>query len=288
MSAFNRPGVSDDFLARAGCHHVGSDECAQLYGCRAEGIAIPFRTLTGEPITDNAKPFARIRLYDATEAQKYHQRSGSGTHIFIPHNFRDLPRSANLILTEGEFKAASLSEAGFCAVGLCGISGAMRNTDGEPKLHDELVNVLEFHQPAKVLFLGDSDAVLSSDFSREAAKLHKTLFASKRFLFVQEVRAAICPLDGPKGVDDVRDAMGEQFNAWFESLIESAFVVPSKASPAEIFCALLRRENERVQAAVTGDDHDGHRSMVKLLQSAGRLQRETGAMLKSSRSWLTC
>src|SRR5208282_3296144 len=136
---------------------------------------IPFQTLTGKPITDNGKPFARIRLYDATEAQKYHQRSGSGTHIYIPHG---LLRGATLILTEGEFKAASLAEAGFCAVGLCGMSGAMRNTDGEPKLHDELVNVLEFRQPAKVLFLGDSDAVLNSDFSREAAKLRKTLFAS--------------------------------------------------------------------------------------------------------------
>ena len=119
MSNFNRPGVSDDFLARAGCHHVGGDECVQLYGCRAEGIAIAFHTLTGEPSTDNGKPFARVRLYDATETQKYHQRSGSGTHIYIPH---DLPRGATLILTEGEFKAASLSEAGFCALGLCGIS----------------------------------------------------------------------------------------------------------------------------------------------------------------------
>src|SRR5208282_3801044 len=183
---------------------------------------IPFQTLTGKPITDNGKPFARIRLYDATEAQKYHQRSGSGTHIYIPHG---LLRGATLILTEGEFKAASLAEAGFCAVGLCGMSGAMRNTDGEPKLHDELVNVLEFRQPAKVLFLGDSDAVLNSDFSREAAKLRKTLFASKRFQFVQELRVAVCPLDGPKGVDDVRAARGEQFSAWLESLVESAFVV---------------------------------------------------------------
>jgi hypothetical protein len=277
VSAFNRPGVSDDFLARAGCHHVGGDECVQLYGCRAEGIAIPFHTLTGEPIRDNGKPFARIRLYDATEAQKYHQRSGGGTHIYIPH---DLQRGATLILTEGEFKAASLSEAGFCAVGLCGISGAMRNADGEPKLHDELVTVLEFHQPAKVLFLGDSDAVLNSDFSREAAKLRRALLASKRFQFVQEFRVAVCPLDGPKGIDDVRGARGEQFSGWLDSLVESAFVVQSKASPAEIFCALLRREIEPVMAAVTGDNHDGHRSMVKLLQSAGRLQRETGAMLK--------
>jgi putative DNA primase/helicase len=280
VSAFNRPGVSDDFLARAGCHHVGGDECVQLYGCRAEGIAIPFQTLTGEPITDNGKPFARIRLYNATEAQKYHQRAGSGTHIYIPPKLREQPRCTTLILTEGEFKAASLSEVEFCAVGLCGISGAMRNADGEPKLHDELVAVLEFHQPARVLFLGDSDAVLNADFSREAAKLRKTLFASTRFQFVKELRVAVCPLDGPKGVDDVRAARGDQFSAWIESLVESAFLVVSKASPAEIFCALLRREIEPVRATVKGDNHDEHRSMVKLLQSAGRLQRETGAMLK--------
>ena len=280
MSAFNRPGVSDEFLVRAGCHHVGSDESVQLYGCRAEGIAILFRTMNGEAITDNGKPFARVRLYDATEAQKYHQRSGSETHIYIPHNFHELPRGGTLILVEGEFKSLALAEAGFCAVGLCGINGAIRNSDGESKLHDELVNVLEFHQPAKVLFLGDSDAVLNSDFSREAAKLRKALFASKRFQFIQELRVAVCPLDGPKGVDDVRGAMGEQFSAWFESLVESAFVVPSKASPAEVFCTLLRREIERVRAAVTGDNHDEHRSMVRLLQSAERLRRETGAMLK--------
>ena len=181
MSTFNRPGVSDDFLARAGCQHIGSDECVQRYGCKAEGIAIPFRTLDGQAIIADGKPFARIRLYAPTETQKYHQRSGSGAHIYIPPN---LPRGATLILTEGEFKAAALSEAGYCAVGLCGISGAMRNTDGEPKLHDELVHVLEFHQPAKVLFLGDSDAVLNSDFSREASKLRKALFESKRFNFI--------------------------------------------------------------------------------------------------------
>jgi hypothetical protein len=156
----------------------------------------------------------------------------------------------------------------------------MRNSDGASKLHDELVGVLEFHQSAKVLFMGDSDTVLNSDFAREAAKLRKALFASKRFQFLQELRVAVCPLDGPKGVDDVHGAMGEQFRAWFESLVESAFAVPSKASPTEIFCALLRRETQRARAAVTGDNHDAHHGMVKLLQSAGRLSHEAGAMLK--------
>ena len=281
MSAaqFNRPGVSDEFLAAAACHHIGADECVGLYGCRAEGIAIPFRSLDGHPIMDNGKPFARVRLYAPTETQKYHQRAGSQTHICIPPNFRDLPRGATLILTEGEFKALSLSEAGFCVLGLCGISGAMRNVDGEPRLNDELVEVLQFHKPARVLFLGDSDAILNSDFSREASKLHKVLFESKRFSFIQELRIAVCPLGGTKGVDDVRESMGLEFTAWFEALAESALVVESKATPAFVFCALIRRESAAIRKAVKGDDHDAHRYRVRLLQSAGRLQSETGAIL---------
>ena len=138
---------------------------------------------------------------------------------------------------------------------------------------------MEFYKPARVLFLGDSDAVLNSDFSREAAKLHKVLFDSKRFSFIQELRVAVCPLDGPKGADDVRGAMGTEFHAWFEALTENAFIVPAKATPAEIFCALLRRESEAVRTSIKGDGHDAHRNRVRLLQSAGKLQHETGAML---------
>jgi len=184
---FNRAGVSDKFLTLAGCHHVGADQCVDLYGCRAEGIAIPFRSLDGQPIVDNEKPFARIRLYAATDSQKYHQRSGSQPHIYIPPNFRELSRGSTLYITEGEFKAMSLAESGFAAIGLCGINGAMR--DGE--LHPELVAVLEFHKPARVAFIGDSDTVLNSDFAREVAKLRKALFESKRFSFIQDLASEL-------------------------------------------------------------------------------------------------
>jgi hypothetical protein len=43
------------------------------YGFRAEGIAIPFHHANGSPIMDNDRPFARVRLYHATDTQKYHQ-----------------------------------------------------------------------------------------------------------------------------------------------------------------------------------------------------------------------
>ena len=278
IAPFNRPGVTDKFLADAGCHHYGNDD-VQEHGCKAEGIAIPFISLTGEPILDSGKPFARIRLYTATDSQKYHQRTGSAPHIYIPPNFRELSRCQTLILTEGEFKALSLSESGFSALGLPGISGAMRNENGEAKLHPELAAVLEFHKPARVLFLGDSDTVLNSDFAREASNLRKVLFDSKRFAFITELRVAVCPLGGPKGVDDVRGAMGVEFNAWFTALVENAYAIPSKATPTEIFCALLRRESEHVRKVITsGDDHERQRNQVRLLQSAGRLQHETAAM----------
>ena len=272
---FNRPGVTDKFLADAGCHHYGNDD-VQEHGCRPEGIAIPFRSVTGEPILDNGKPFARVRLYTATDSKKYHQRTGSETHIYIPPNFREQPRYQTLVEVEGEFKSLALSEAGFSAVGLPGISCAMR----EGELHPELAEVLEFHKPARVLFLGDNDTVLNSDFAREAAKLRPAIFDSKRFAFVTELRVAVCPLGGPKGVDDVRGSMGGEFNAWFSALVENAYVVPAKASPTEIFCALLRRESELVRKAITtGDDHEQHRNRVKLLQSAGRLQNEAASAL---------
>src|SRR5437899_558449 len=113
---FNRPGVSDDFLIRAGCHHVGAEECVRLYGCRAEGIAIPFRSPDNQAIMENGKPFVRVRLYAPTNSQKYHQRSGSALHVYIPPSFADMPKCSTLYLVEGEFKSLSLAEAGFAAV----------------------------------------------------------------------------------------------------------------------------------------------------------------------------
>ena len=124
MSTFSRPGVSDEYPCRAGCAHVGEDECAHLCGFKAAGIAIPFRRADGAPLLEGERPFARVRLYDPTDEQKYHQRRGSGVHIYVPATFTEMPKVATLILVEGEFKALAPAEAGFAALGLCGLTGA--------------------------------------------------------------------------------------------------------------------------------------------------------------------
>jgi hypothetical protein len=280
---FNRPGVSDEFLTTAGCSHIDENGCARLYGFKAAGIAIPFRTMRGEPILDGEKPFARVRLYDATDNQKYHQRPDSGVHIYIPPGFAETVKGSILVLVEGEFKAAALSEAGRAALGLCGLTGAVRTiTQGNERSHvlnDELAALIQAHRPATVVFLGDADVVFNSQFSAEVAKLRKLLCGSRQLSFVEKVLAVKCPLEGPKGVDDCRKKQGENFPTWFDALVSGGLEVPSKATPAEVFCMLLRRESEAVRTAVSGDDHDSHQNRVHLLQSAGRLQAETGAML---------
>jgi hypothetical protein len=284
-SMFRRPGVSDEFLARAGCRHVGADECVQKYGFRAEGIVIPFRFANGEPITDNDRPFARNRLYQATDEQKYHQRPGSGIHVYIPPTFDQSTKGSRLHITEGEFKAMSLAEAGYAAVGLCGFTGAARKTTGaggkqDYALNEELVDILKTHQPAQIVFLGDADVVLNAQFAVEAAKFRRLLFTSKQFSFIEKFTVAKLPLIGAKGIDDLRAEKGDGFGECFEGILSDGYDVPAKVSATEIFATLLDRENKSVKRLISKRDHEGSRARVRLLQSAAQLWNDPGAKLE--------
>jgi len=284
MTPFSRPGVSDEFLCRAGCAHVGEDECARLYGFAAAGIAIPFRRADGAPLMEGERPFARVRLYDPTDHQKYHQKRGSGVHIYIPPTFTEMPRGSTMMLVEGEFKALALAEAGFVALGLCGLTGAagtVAGADGERRhaLNPELVELLESCQPAIVIFLGDADVAMNAQFAVEAAKLRRLLGGSKRLTFVKQVLVCKPPLGGPKGVDDVRSEKAEGFCDWFNALLAQALDVPAKASGSEVFCDMLKREAAEVKALLSAGDHDARLARTKLLRSAAQLWTEPGAKL---------
>ncbi|MBI4662149.1 MAG: DUF3631 domain-containing protein [Verrucomicrobia bacterium] len=234
---------------------------------------------------DNDRPFARVRLYHASESQKYNQRPGSGIHVYVPPTFAQSPKGSRLIIVEGEFKSLALAEAGYTALGLCGFTGAARTltgTDGERNqaLNEELVDLLKMHQPAQVVFLGDSDVVLNAQFAVESAKLRQLLFAWKQFQFIERFTVAKLPLDGAKGADDLRAEKCAAFADCFEAILSNGYDVPAKASSTEIFVTLLKRELDRVRAAIkSADEHEAHRNHVRLLQSAGRLLHETGAML---------
>jgi hypothetical protein len=282
---FERPGVSDDFLVKAGCVHVGENDCLKTFGFRAEGKAIPFRHANGLPMMVNDRPFARVRLYHATDSQKYDQRKDSGNHIYVPPTFAQSPKGSRLILVEGEFKALALAEAGYTALGLCGFTGAARSltrADGgrSHQLHDELVELLKMHQPAQVIFLGDSDVVLNAQFAVESAKLRPLLFAPKQFQFVERFTVAKLPLDGAKGIDDLRAEKGDAFTDCFEAILTNAYDVPAKATGTEVFVTLLNREIEIARRLISQEGHEGSRARIRLLQSAAQLWKETSAPLE--------
>jgi hypothetical protein len=284
-AGFNRPGVTDAYLLAAGCHHVDENECVRLYGFKAAGIAIPFRAMRGEPILDADKSFCRVRLYDETDSQKYSQRRDSGAHIYIPPGFKDRIKGSTLILVEGEFKALALDEAGYCAVGLCGINGAagtVKHEGGEitHQLHEELVLILEFHRPSTVEFAGDGDVLFNALFASEAAKLRRLICGSKRFVWVEKLLTIKPPCDGPKGFDDCRVVQGEQFNTWFDGLLQSALDIPAKATAAEIFFDLLNREKERAGKLISSSGQEARMARRKLLQSSAHLWGDPAAKLE--------
>lgn len=284
-SIFNRPGVSDVYLAAAGCCHVDENECARQYGFKGAGIAIPFRTMKGEALIDADKHFARVRLYHETDSQKYHQRPGSGVHIYIPPGFKDRIKRSTLILVEGEFKALALDEAGCCALGLCGINGAVQavkhvNGENSPALNDELSDLLQYHQPATVVFAGDADVVFNSQFASETAKLRRLICGSKKFEFVERLLTIKPPVDGPKGFDDCRADQGEQFNTWFEGLLQGALDIPKRAAPAEIYFDMVNREKEAVGKLILCSGQEARIARRKLLQSSARLWGDPAAKLE--------
>jgi putative DNA primase/helicase len=277
---FNRPGVSDVFLQTAGCAHIGDDACAKTFGFKAAGICIPFRHLDGTPIVDGDRPFARVRLYDATETQKYSQRGRSGVHIFIPPGFKDSLKKSTVFLVEGEFKAAALMEAGFAALGICGITGACQSVDGEATLNSELVKILQSHQPARLVFLGDSDVVLNAQFAAEAAKLFKLVRKDRRLQFVESYLIAKPPVDGEKGVDDCRQAYGEKFAKWFSELSQVAYSVPAKATALDIHIDLLKREEEALALMFMSEGPELRHARTKLLSAAARFWGEVSGVVE--------
>ena len=67
---------------------------------------------------------------------KYAQREGSGVHVYFP---KGLPRDCGeAYLIEGEFKALSLTESGFPAIGISGFWGWQENGRVHPDLEQAL------------------------------------------------------------------------------------------------------------------------------------------------------
>jgi hypothetical protein len=263
MRTPSRPGISAATLAAAGVQIVDYPE--------AGAIIIPYHTPEGDMTR-----FARWRLpKERANGQKYHQERGTGTGVYFPPAFYHrngnvfgIPSGA-VILVEGEFKALSLLEQGAYAIGLPSFVVYSNDENGNPRLLRDLQVMFSKEQPRLIYFLGDADTAANFEFSRQAAFLASAAYPAQVFL-------PRIPINQPKGVDDRKEALGEEFGAFFEELIRTAIPLDRKSDPTAVALILFEREADHVKA-LTGTDRE--RQFNRIVHMVGAAQRsgETSA-----------
>ena len=192
----------------------------------------------------------RIRLDQPRGDQKYHQRSGTAPHAFLPPSIwgKNKNLDSPIIVGEGEKKTLALAEEGFTAVGI----GGFYNFRNNGALVPELSEIFQYVRDPVFIFLGDRDVVYNYQFSHAALTFAKLVASTP-------VRVSCVPLDAPgKGVDDCRHVLGEQFKEWVEENLLSGVSIGPESTAGSIALALLRiqvpalsklEENEREEAA---------------------------------------
>src|ERR1035437_4250564 len=109
-----RPGISNEMLARAGVRHVSATEAEALCGTAKAGLWLPYRNTDGGAVRDGDMDYGRVRLDEPEDKKKYHQAFGTNVHAYLPPGVADAQSTGgDLYIIEGEFKALSLTEAGF-------------------------------------------------------------------------------------------------------------------------------------------------------------------------------
>ena len=218
-----RPGLWDWELEQAGVRRVDAGEARRLCGLQAAGLWIPYPGCDG---------YGRLRLDQPSGKKKYHQRSGSSVHVYIPTQAQRPAPGGDLMLIEGEFKALSLTSAGILSVGQSGFHGFIR---GE-RLVPELQAYIDHARPRRILFAGDSDTALNGQFSHAAVRLAS--------LVDVPVLLPRLPIDASKSWDDLREALDlddEKLRERWREAVDEAVEVDAGLRPGELAVELLTR-----------------------------------------------
>lgn len=270
-----RPGISATTLAALGIRHVTADEAMKLVGLAAAGICIPF-----PGVTDNGAPYYRLRLDTPTDKMKYHQRKGSGVHNYIPVTV-SLYNGTDLVGTEGEFKAIACGESGIHAFGTSGFYSWRISDEHHGKVSHaferDFGNTIQRLSPKRIVFVGDADTALNSQFSDAMVSMAK--------LTGLPVILPRIPYDAPngKGLDDIRDKLGnDAFLLWFGEALRNAEVVNDATDSGYLSMCLLKRETAALQRLQGEAREKAKNRLVKLASRAEALQAsEIAALAKT-------
>ena len=208
----DRPGIAKETLNNAQIKHQSKSENEEAVGCKASGLFIPYFDLLNNKVIENDRQYGRLRLDKPVGKKKYHQPKGSVCHAYVPPFFKSKPTEP-LILVEGEFKALSLIESGFNAIGIPGFYTVI---NGAPL--PEIIGYIEAYEPEYIYYLGDNDTALNWQFSDAVCKFREVVEVP---LLLPRI-----PLNSDgKGIGDVKESMGPAFKKWFIGILDSAMEV---------------------------------------------------------------
>ena len=224
-----RPGVSDETLENAGIRKVTAGQDPTDHG--QNGIWIPYHDWDGKPITENGKPYGRLRVdvEDPSAPGKYKQRKDSDVHLYIPPGVECAD-----VVVEGEFKALSLVERGIQA---CGVSGLACFQKVKGVFVDELRDPVFNRLGITLEFLGDSDTATNHQFPGLVLTL-LAMLPKGYSLFLPRL-----PLLGPKGIDDCFQEWGDAWEENWDGLTRIGVdpkLHKGKRAEAELQSRLLR------------------------------------------------
>lgn len=299
-----RPGISDETITRLGIRRVTDVEAKVLTGVAKSGIYIPFK---GVMCFGGA--YGRLRLDSPIGDMKYHQRKGSKVHNYIQEGLT--LHNGDLILIEGEFKAISLTEAGFPAVGTSGLHSwgkKVKRIAGLPLedrdetdvidkktaksganteeiflvLHREIQALITKLSPQRVIYVGDPDTALNLSFGDAMSKFANLLPCPLALVRI--------PYDAPhgKGVDDIRESMGQEaFATWFQEALSAATVIAPKTPQEAIISALIERERPTFSGLMGGKKDKAIDQLSKLYASLAKKRHKEAKALVTTVEELT-
>jgi hypothetical protein len=248
---FHRPGISDEFLLAAGVRLVEEPE---------PQLRIPYHDLEGKLTGHWRSRLLKVRV----TGQKYDQAPGSGMQVYFTH--LALQQLNRLFLTQGEFKTLAMREAGFETIGLPGLHCYCRDTNNNPQILPALFEAVRFADPGEIIFAGDADVVTNLEFYR-----------SGHFLAVTFPRIAIrlfeLPIDGPKGVDDLREQLNGQFPSRIEETLSKVLTVDPNQSFLVPALIGLEAATEAIEK-LSSEERIRHRQRVIQMAALARIAKE--------------
>lgn len=232
-------------------------------------LRIPYfqpREETGprKPIRDAGSEFYRDRLLNPPDGgPKYHQPKNTIPHAYFPNGAFDLiNEQGQMIAAEGEFKALSLVEAGYAAIGIGGINNFAAN--------GSLVGEIEFLfaqcEPRTIFFLGDADTTLNPQFSIAAIKFHRLVIEKCPSTTFMLPRMPLADLGRMKGIDDARDVIRHKdFESYMKNLLHSALVLKPGTSTEDLVYELINRERAGLKIIVHNSNDQDRQDILKKL-----------------------